>query len=282
MSYINVQQCRGERRVGVAKGSLILLDGTQHEEVAINPSWGTLQEIPVSPSAYPLGWHDLFSGTPPRVSPAEAFGAVLLYRDDMAEIDEASTQPFVADYLQDLVEDSPQLSAMHAQAQHVLVDNFDGALHTCVALTPGKDHSVLYSRPALAQKQAHLLWNTAAQMGRFDALARVRLMQAEIHRTTIYSQRYDWIYCWVPFLSFDNPHELAAVASALRRALKPGGLAFVVGPQSMGDTLTSHMLRLVQIELVDTLPTFRMHQTILSQSRLKANLTLFHVVQTAG
>jgi hypothetical protein len=50
----------------------------------------------------------------------------------------------------------------------------------------------------------------------------------------------------------------------------------------MADALTSHMLRIVQIESVDTLPTFRMHQTILPQSRLKANLTLFHVMQAAG
>ena len=282
MSYINAQHSRGERRVRVAKGSLILMDGPQHTEVAINPSWGALRDTPVSPSVYPLSWRHLFSGAPPSVSPAEAFGAVLLYPDDKTEIDEASTQPFVADYLQDLIEDSSQLSAMYAQAPHILVDNFDGALHTCISLTTGTHHSVLYTRPALAQKQAHLLWNTAAQIGRFNALAHVSLMPAEVHRTTAYRERYDWIYRWVPFSSFDNPHELAAVASALCRALKPGGLAFVVGPQSMGDSLTSHMLRIVQMESVDTLPTFRMHQTILPQSRLKATLSLFHVMQTAG
>lgn len=283
MSYINAQQSRGERGVGVEKRSLILMDGTQHTEVAINPTWGTLRDIPVSPSAYPLTWRQLFSGAPPCVSPAEAFGAVLLYPDDATEIDEASTQPFVADYLQDLVEDSPQLSAMHAQALQILVDNFDGALHTCVSLTAGKHHSVvLYTRPALAQKQAYLLWNAAAQTGRFAALAQVSLMPAELHRTPLYRERYDWIYRWVPYSCFDQPHELKAVASALSHALKPGGLAFVVGPQSMGDSLTRHRLPIVQTESVDTLPTFRMHQTILPQARLKANLTLFHVVQTTG
>ncbi|MEP6888549.1 MAG: hypothetical protein ABI945_09545 [Nitrospirales bacterium] len=282
MSYVNAQQHRGERRVGVAQGSLILMDGPQQTEVAVNPSWGTLRDIPISPPAYPLSWRHLFSGAPPCISPAEAFGAVLLYPDDATEIDEASTQPFIADYVQDLIEDSPQLRAMHGRASHVLVDNFDGALPTCVSLTAGKHYSVLYTRPALAQKQAHLLWNTAVQIGRFDALAQVRLLAAEIHRITLYRKRYDWIYRWVPFSCFDNPHELAAVASALRRTLQPGGLAFVVGPQAMGDTLTSPMLRIVQMESVDTLATFRMHQAILPQSRLKANLTLFHVMQTAG
>lgn len=281
MSYINAQQSRGERRVGVAKGSLILMDGMQHTEMAINPSWGAFRDIPASPSAYPLSWRYLFSGEPPTVSPAEAFCAVLLYPADAREIDEASTQPFVADYVQDLIEDSPQLRAMHVQSLHILVDNFDGALHTCVSLTAEKHHSVLYTRPALAQRQAHLLWNTAAQIGRFDALAQVRLMPAEIHRTPLYRERYDWIYCWVPFSCFDDPHALAAAASGLRRALNPGGLALVVGPQSMEDTLTGHGLRIVRIEPVDALPTFRMHQTILPQSRLKANLTLFHVMQIA-
>jgi hypothetical protein len=145
MSYVNAQQSRGERRVGVAKGSLILMDGPQHTEVAINPSWGALRDIPVSPSAYPLSWRHLFSGAPPSVSPAEAFGAVLLYPDDATEIDEASTQPFVADYVQDLIEDSPQLSAMHAQAPHILVDNFDGALHVCLAHCWNTSQRPLYS-----------------------------------------------------------------------------------------------------------------------------------------
>lgn len=280
MSYINAQHSRGERRVGVAKGSLILMDGTQCIEVAINPSWGALRDIPISPLAYPLSWRHLFLGAPPCVSPTEAFAAVLLYPDDATEIDEASSHPFVADYVQDVIENSPQLSAMHAQARRVLIDNFDGALHSCVFLMSGKDYSVLYTRPALAQRQAYLLWNTAAQIGRFDALAQIKLMPAEIHRTTMYGERYDWIYCWVPFSCFDDPHELRVIASALRHALKPGGLAFVVGPEAMADALISHMLRIVQIESVDTLPTFRMHQTILPQARLKANLTLFHIMQT--
>jgi hypothetical protein len=55
----------------------------------------------------------------------------------------------------------------------------------------------------------------------------------------------------------------------------------VVGPQSMDDILLRHSLRIVRMELVDALPTFRMHQTILPQARLKATLTLFHVMQSA-
>ncbi|WP_447983120.1 hypothetical protein [Nitrospira sp. Nam74] len=281
-SYINAQQSGGDRRVGVSKGSLILMDGAQHTEVPIKSSWGTLRDIPVAPLASSSSWRHLFWGAPPSVSPAEAFGAVLLYPDDGTEIAEASTQPFVADYLQDLIGDSPQLRAMHARASHILIDNLDGALHTCVSLTAGAHHTILYTRPALAQRQAQLLWNSAALIGRLEALARVSLMPADIHRTSLYCEQYDWIYRWVPFSCFDDPRELTDAASALARALKSGGLAFVVGPRSMGDTLISHRLRIVQLESVDALPTFRMHQSILPQSRLKANLTLFHLLQTAG
>ena len=281
MSYFNAQQSRGERRVGVTKESLVLMDGTQDTALAINPLWGSLREMPVSSASFPLSWQDLFEGTPPSVTPAEAFGAVLLYPDDATEIDEASAHPFVADYLQDIIEDSPQLRAMHAQARHVLIDNVDGSLQTCIALTAGKDHRVLYTRPALAQKQAHLLWNAAAQAGRFDALAHVRLMSAEVHRKTVYQERYEWIYRWISYSCFEQTHELADIASALRQALNPGGLAFVVGPQSIDNILLRHSLRIVRMESVDALPTFRMHQTILPQARLKATLTLFHVMQSA-
>jgi hypothetical protein len=280
ISYVNAQQSRGARRVGVANKSLILMDGTQRTELAIGPSWGPLREIPVSSASFPMSWRDLFEGTPPNVTPVEAFGAVLLYPDDATEIDEASAHPFVADYLQDIIEDSPQLRAMHAQARHVLIDNVDGSLQTCISLAAGKEHHVLYTRPALAQKQAYLLWNAAAQAGRFDALAHARLMSAEIHRKTVYHERFDWIYRWISYSCFEQTHELAAIAAALRKALSPGGLAFVVGPRSMDDILLRHSLRIVQMESVDTLPTFRMHQTILPQARLKPTLTLFHVMQS--
>jgi hypothetical protein len=282
LSYVNVQQTRGERRLGLKKASLILMDGSRQYELAINSSWGPLHEIPVSPSAYPLSWRNLFVDAPPRVSPAEAFGAVLLYPDNATEIDEPSAHPFVADYVQDLIDDSPPLRAMYTQARHILIDNFDGALHTCVSLTAGKDYRVLYTRPALAQKQAQLLVAAAAKMGRIEMLTQVRLMPAEIYRNALYRERYDWIYRWVPFAVFEQPQELAIVASDLRGALSPSGLAFVVGPWSMGEVLTGTQLRIVQYESVDTLPTFRMHQSILPQARLKSTLTLFHVMQHAS
>jgi hypothetical protein len=51
-SYVNAQQSRGERRVGVANESLILIDGTQCTQLAIGPSWGSLREMPVSRGAF--------------------------------------------------------------------------------------------------------------------------------------------------------------------------------------------------------------------------------------
>jgi hypothetical protein len=105
-------------------------------------------------------------------------------------------------------------------------------------------------------------------------------MSAEVHRKTVYQERYEWIYRWISYSCFEQTHELADIASALRQALHPGGLAFVVGPQSMDDILIRHSLRIVRMESVDTLPTFRMHQTILPQARLKSTLTLFHVMQS--
>jgi len=279
MSYLNAQQSRGERRVGVANNSLILMDGTRHTEVAMNPSWGPLRESPVSPSVFPMSWRDLFADAPPRVTPAEAFGAVLLYPDDATEIDEVSVQPFVADYLHDLVEDSPQLGALYTQARRILIDNVDGSLQSCIRLTADKEYRVLYTRAALAQKQASLLWNATAQASRLDALAHVKLMPAEIHRKALYRERFDWIYRWVPYSCFEQPRALTDVVSTLRHALSPGGVAFVAGPRSMGDMLISHSLRIAKVESVDTLPTFRMHRTILPLARLNPTLTLFHVMQ---
>jgi len=277
LPYQQWEQGRGTRYVAVTPERLILMDGHTTRELPINPSWGPLQERTPAPPMSSASWRDLFDGSPPIVNPIEAFSAVLLYPDDASEIEEVSSVPFVADYLQDLIEESPDLSSRRAKARRALIDNFDGALQACLVLSPNIDQIVLYTRPAFAQRQAQLFWNNAASSNRLDQLTGTRFV-AVTERNVIHQERYDWIYRWIPFSSFDQPTDLAEAAAALQRSLPPGGYAFVVGPSSLHEPFTKSRLRILQTQSVEALPTFQMHRSILPQARLKPGLTLFHLV----
>ncbi len=277
LPYQQWEQGRGTRYVAVTPERLILMDGHTTRELPINPSWGPLQERTPAPPMSSASWRDLFDGSPPIVNPIEAFSAVLLYPDDASEIEEVSSVPFVADYLQDLIEESPDLSSRRAKVRRTLIDNFDGALQACLVLSPNIDQIVLYTRPAFAQRQAQLFWNNAASSNRLDQLTGTRFV-AVTERNVIHQERYDWIYRWIPFSSFDQPTDLAEAAAALQRSLPPGGYAFVVGPPSLHEPFTKSRLRILQTQSVEALPTFQMHRSILPQARLKPGLTLFHLV----
>ena len=54
-------------------------------------------------------WRSLFPEGAPSVNPGDAFSAVLLYPEDDAAISEWSSQPFVADYLDDVLEQDERL-----------------------------------------------------------------------------------------------------------------------------------------------------------------------------
>ena len=287
VSFVNVGRsgfAPCERSTEVRGGVLLLKDREKRTEIPVNPSWGVRSSgerdfsegrLPV----YPLGWRALFGGPLPQVTPSQAFSAVLLYPDDGTEIEEVPSQPFVADHLQDAVGQQPELVSYLARAGRVLIHNFDAAVNTCISLDGPRDYAILYHRPEFAQKQAQVLWNRFAQANRLDWVERIMFLPAEAYRKACYEQQYDVIYKWVPFLYFDQSMKLKDVTRAVAGALRSGGLAFVVGPRAMCEPLQAQRLRLIHVEAVEALPSFRMHQTILSNARLKAELTLFHAVK---
>ncbi|MGH9921941.1 MAG: hypothetical protein ACRD38_04240, partial [Nitrososphaerales archaeon] len=272
-----------ERSVDVSGETLLLKDGERRTEIRVNPSWGlrlsgersSSQEV----STYQLSWRDLFGGSMPEVTPSEAFSAVLLYPDDGTEIEEAPSQLFVTAHLQDIVEQQPEIASRLVKADRILIDNFDPVVNNCISLDGPKDYTILYHRPEFAQKQVQLLWNKFAQAGHLDWSKRIRFLPAESYRKSAYEQQYDVIYLSVPFLQFDQSMKLHDIAQAVAGALPPGGLAFVVGPYAMQGLFQVQRLRLLRIEAVESLPSFRTHRTILPNARLKPGLTLFQALK---
>jgi len=269
-----------ERTVTLAKGTLALRDRDTTVELPVNSAWGLLQDsLAEKRPLAPAGWTSLFGSQLPQVIPQEAFSAVLLYPDDEAEISEVASQPFVADYIQDSFEQDPQLAAHLAKATHILIDNFDGAIMTCINLDRPRHYTVIYTRPAYAQKQAQHLWTELARSQRFDLATSILLIPAT-NRLDIYRTSHDLLFLWIPFSIFTDAIAQHEAVKTISAALGQGGLAFIVGPGSLQSTFQMQpQLQVLSADQVETLPTFHMHQTILPKARLKQGLTLFHVVK---
>jgi hypothetical protein len=266
-----------ERRVTVKGRALLLHDGNETAGIPLSPAWGRIEETArSSDGATPAGkgWQSLFGGHPLSVEPAQAFSAVLIYPDDDREIGELESQPFVADYLQDMIEQVPELSSRVGRSATVLIDGFDAAITTCLRLDGLRNHTILYTHRAFAQKQAQILWNQLAQTNRLDRLPHFTFLPAVSHSESVYRQPHDVLFAWTPFQDSARPEALQRACRRTAAALRPGGLVFLVGPSAAQPHLASSGLTVLQQTPVEQLPTFAMHRTILPAARLKPDLML--------
>ncbi|HKY72467.1 MAG TPA: hypothetical protein VJL88_11165 [Nitrospira sp.] len=230
-----------------------------------------VSSVPISP----VDWRSVFVEGIPPVSAEEAYGAVLLYPEDDTPIGELACQPFVADYLEDLAEQDREIGRLLAQAGQVLIHNGDAVIASCIAFDRPRDYTVVVQHPAFAQKQAQQLWTTCAQLRQWDWLKRIQFMPMANDQPLRLSTRvFDVVYQWMPA---GPPESLVTAVSALRRALRAGGCAFITGPARLSECWKGSGLTPLWQEPVDQLPTFRMHRTILPKARVMDDLTLYRV-----
>ena len=266
-----------DRSVEIAGSHVVLKDRDRETTLAVPLPHGSSEQSGELPTMSPVDWRSVFSQGVPFIPPADAYGAVLLYPEDKSEIGECAAQPFVADYVQDLGEQDREIGTILSRAEHVLIDNGDAVIATCITFDRPRDYTVLVRYPAFAQKQAQRLWSVCAELQRWDRLSRIRFISNEEPRDREARHPYDLVFHWLPYDSGDLPVSLAEGMKAIGRILRGGGHAFVIGPAQMGQYGVSHGLHVCRVEPVEQLPTFRMHQTILPQARLRAGLTLFHM-----
>lgn len=266
-----------DRSAEIAGGQVILRDRDRETKFGVILPQGSLEQAGMPVAMSPVDWRSVFVQGVPAISPAEAYGAVLLYPEDESEIGEPAAQPFVADYLQDLGEQDRDIGAALSHAEQVLIDNGDAVIATCILFDRPRAYTVRIRNIALAQKQAQQLWTVSAELQRWDWLSQVRFVQAEEQQEREATHSYDLVYHWVPYGGGEQPVRLAEQMMEISRTLRGGGNAFVIGPAQLGRHGSSHGLHVCWEEPVEQLPTFRMHRTILPKARLRAGLTLFHM-----
>ena len=270
-----------QRGLAVDQEHLVLMDRERRQAIPFRHNWGKVtepQSVGTSARSF-LDWTSVFEGNPPSVSHAEAFGAVLLYPEDDREIGELATQPFVADYLQDVIDQDRRLALHVGRAESLLISGFDVAIASCIGSDRPRSCTVLYDHPAFAQRQAQLLWNTWAGAQRLDWLPHVRMRSRVEPGTAESTQRYDLVYEWLPFSVYEQSDAAIERMRWLAQKLAPGAIAFVVGPQAVADGCRAAEMRVQAITPVAKLPTFRMHQTILPRSQLKKGIMLYEIAQ---
>lgn len=269
-----------QRGVAVEQTQLLLVDRGISRVVPLERSWGPVTESPgIGAASESVDWTSVFGGTAPVVRSDEAFGAVLLYPDDEREIGELATQPFVADYLQDLIEQDRPLAARVGLAGHLLIAGFDAAITTCIGSDRPRVCTVLYAHPAFAQRQAQMLWNLWARTQRLEWLSHVRMQPREGEGVKGNNKMYDLAYEWTPFSLYDKPDAVGERMGRLAQMLMPGAVVFIVGPSTVADGCRAARMQIQAITPVASLPTFRMHQSVLPRAHLKPEVMLFQIAR---
>ncbi|MGQ0812274.1 MAG: hypothetical protein ACT4OO_13770 [Nitrospiraceae bacterium] len=281
LSYIHVEGNRVapcERRIEVEGGHVTLIDRDRKTTIVADPRWGVLvNSTGARPSPSRIDWRSLLRDHQPQVSPKDAFGAVLLYPADDKEIDELSTQPFVADYVQDLMEQDHHLAACMTRSERVLIHRYDAVVNTLVAEDRPRDYTVFWQHGSWAQKQAQLLWNRFAVAEKLEWLTRITMAPLETRGLPETDRPYDMMHVWIPFESFQEAAKIRRLVETMGTALNVGGIGFIAGPAGLSNYLQNCRLLVVQEHVVESLPTFRMHRNTLPKAYIRAGLTLYQV-----
>ena len=244
------------KRIAVDSDRLVLYDHKTSSEIALQPGWGITHQLEHQAGDQAAAnrensWEGFFPDGVPVVSSREAYSAVLLYPEDDEPISDLASQPFVADFLNDFIEQDQRMAGQVGRAGEILIHGFDGVIGTLLAGQP-RSTTIVYSRGAYAQKHAQAAWNQLARNDRLDRQGSYRFLSEEALHHGVYRTMYDLMYVWLPFASYDDTATLRDDLSRISGALRPNALAFLAGPDSLssivsGLPLESSLAILLQI-----------------------------------
>ncbi len=267
------------KRIAVDSDRLVLYDHKTSSEIALQPGWGITHQLEHQAGDQAAAnrensWEGFFPDGVPVVSSREAYSAVLLYPEDDEPISDLASQPFVADFLNDFIEQDQRMAGQVGRAGEILIHGFDGVIGTLLAGQP-RSTTIVYSRGAYAQKHAQAAWNQLARNDRLDRQGSYRFLSEEALHHGVYRTMYDLMYVWLPFASYDDTATLQDDLSRISGALRPNALAFLAGPDSLSSIVSGLPLEIVFSDLASNSQPFRMHQSILPKATLNPRLSIW-------
>ena len=264
------------KRLAVHADRLFLYDHENVCEIASQPNWGISQQHQAGEQIaanQESSWKEFFSDGAPVISPREAYSAVLLYPEDDAPVGELPSQPFVADFLSDFIEQDQNLAFQVQQSGQILIYGFDGVIGSFLDFDRPRSTTVVYSHAAYAQKHAQAAWNHLARKNQLDQQESYRFLSENTFRRE--ASPYDLMYVWLPFASYDEEARLHDHLCRISDALRPNGLAFLAGPDSLPSLVTGLPLDIAFGDLVANLQPFHMHRSILPKATLNPRLSVW-------
>jgi hypothetical protein len=269
------------RGAQVVRQELHLYDGAKQSIWKTREAWQlSSHEQRREWNAPSSSWRECFPEGPPALTPAQAFSAVLLYPDDSNIIGEKESQPFIFDYLDDFLEEQTELRQFRETADHILLVRCEASLGACLTCGRPQRYTIWYQWPEFAQKHAQHIWNTLHRQQALAWLNHYQFFPMDQQAITDTHPPFDWINAWIPFSAYDDQNELRQWSWFLANHLVPGGIGCVAGPAIMGRLFQEHGLAVVHAEQGETLPTFKIHQTILQAGRLHPELTVWIIQQS--
>lgn len=264
------------RGVASTADQLWFLDGAVRQELTARPSW-QLSGLshPVTWQPFNSTWRDCFPMRQPVLAPSQAFSSVLLYPDSQEMIGEQESQPFVFDFLDDFFEERQDLFHLRSCAKRVLLAHCEAGMGSCLHFKQPQIHTIWYTWPQFAQKQAQAIWNKLFRMDRLAWLPNFHLIPFELPMLEVVQERYDWIYLWIPFSDYSKSDMIDCWGKILKTHLSSGGIGCVAGPSALRRNFRDQGLQIVHAAGGDSLPTFRIHQTILPNGWLNPELTVW-------
>ena len=267
------------KRIAVDSDRLVLYDHKTSSEIALQPGWGITHQLEHQAGDQAAAnrensWEGFFPDGVPVVSSREAYSAVLLYPEDDEPISDLASQPFVADFLNDFIEQDQRLAGQVGRAGEILIHGFDGVIGTLLAGQP-RSTTIVYLRGAYAQKHAQAAWNQLARNDLLDRQGSYRFLSEEALHHGVYRTIYDLMYVWLPFASYDDTATLQDDLSRISGALRPNALAFLAGPDSLSSIVSGLPLEIVFGDLASHSQPFRMHQSILPKATLNPRLSVW-------
>ena len=243
------------KRIAVDSDRLVLSDHKTSSEIALQPGWGITHQLEHQAAANrENSWEGFFPDGVPVVSPQKAYSAVLLYPEDDEPISDLASQPFVADFLNDFIEQDQRLAVQVGQSGQTLIHGFDGVISTLLADQP-RSTTIVYSRAAYAQKHAQAAWNQLARNNQLDRQGSYRFLSEDAFHYDV--SMYDLMYVWLPLLRMmtRQRYKTACPGSVGRSSpthwrFLPGRIHFL--PSSPGFRWKSSLATLLQIRSLST------------------------------
>lgn len=264
------------RGAGITADGLWLFDGPGQKELTIRPCWQLSQpNHPVSWKPLAFSWRDGFPMKPPLLTPQEAFSSVLLYPDKSEMIGEKESQPFAFDFFDDFFEVHQDLFHLRSHAKRVLLSHCEAGLGSCLQFQEDQIHTIWYTWPQFAQKHAQSVWNRLSRMDRLAWFSNFQFIPFELFMLKALPTRYDWIYLWIPYSDYSNSNMIDCWVKFLRINLVEGSVGCVAGPRVLEENFHRLGLEILHSAAGDSLPPFRIHQTILPNGWLNPELAVW-------